>query len=138
MQEPGRFCMLSLNVISVFDIFFNILKVKEACNFVCCNDHTFVLNANEVGHDFQFDILKCSIDISDMRTRILKKCVSIIITYRNYDLFAKRPLGGHVYMWFGFTFITDDFLNYLDFFVLKIRECFLDLQCFSIYISTIR
>ena len=138
MQEPGRFYMLGLNVISIFDVFLNSLKVKEACNFVCYNDHTFVLNTNEVSHDFQFDILKYSVDVGDMRTRIFKKFVSVIIAHRNYDLFARRPLSGHVYIWFGFTFTTDDFSNYLNFFVLKIRERFLDLQYFSSCISTIR
>lgn len=50
LEEPQRLYLLCLNILYIFDIFFDVLKVQRTCYFISGNDYTLVLNMNKVGH----------------------------------------------------------------------------------------
>ena len=64
-----------------------------------------------------------------MHTRVLEISFDHLIVYRYNDLFLEEAFGGHIDIWLQFIIATIDNLLYLvNFLVLKVQECFLDLQ----------
>jgi len=69
------------------------------------------------------------INANDVHACILSILSSYLIAHGNNDLLMRRALGGHidVELWFALAAIND-FLNLIDFLILKLREHFLDFK----------
>jgi len=73
-----------------------------------------------------------------MNARFFDKFVSIVNTHGDYDLFAWRSLCSYVDVRLWFVFTANDFLNEFNFFVLKTRKSFFNLQRFFSCVRTVR
>jgi len=80
--------MFCFNAVSVFDIFFNQLKVQRTCSLVSGDNNIFIINMNKVGYYIQLDILERSVDIDYVSTQIFDKVFCIVDAHRDYNLFV--------------------------------------------------
>jgi len=81
-----------IDIVQVLHVFFDNIQIWSSCNFVSCNNNTFIIQFNKVDGHFRFNILKWPVDISDMNVWSSHYSFNIVRTYKNDYIWISKIL----------------------------------------------
>ena len=119
-----------VNILYIFYVIFDYLKIRRKCNFACDYHNTWIIQLDKVNQNFRFGILQVPIHIGYMLVTFFHEFCSIVVIHRNNNLFSWRFFYSYLDLWFWFRTTFNNILDLINFPNTNNRKCVFDFDDF--------
>ena len=120
--------MKHVNIIRVFDVVVNDRQVGLLAYLVGDDDYASRVRADIVDKNFSLGVTEFSVNVSDVKGRVLHEGRYIVSAHQNDDVFPRRTFSSRLDSRFLLVFSINNAVYLINFLSVQGGKCFFDFQ----------